>query len=114
MSRKQPEDEFAVGIFGDQVRCTWPDGSVQVVDLQRLRDVHVETNDSGPWGLDVWFVLRDDLDQQCAYPLGAAGERAVLDRLLQLPGFQLDGMNSTANARFLCWPREALKDQARD
>ena len=107
MRRMQPEQSYVVGIFADEVRCSWPDGSVQIVNLQRLRDVHVETNDSGPWGLDVWFVLRDELDQQCAYPLGATGEAAVLDRLLALPGFQLQGMNSTANARFLCWRRKA-------
>jgi hypothetical protein len=107
MSRKQPEESYVVSVAGDEVRCTRPNGSVQAVSLQRLRDVHVETNDSGPWGVDVWFVLRDDLDQQCAFPLGATGEGVVLDRLHQLPGFQLDGMNSTANARFLCWQREA-------
>ena len=107
MRRMQPEQNYVVWIFADEVRCSWPDGSVQVVNLRQLRDVHVETNDSGPWGPDVWFVLRDDLDQQCAYPLGATGEAAVLERLREFPGFKLDGMNSTTNARFLCWRREA-------
>jgi hypothetical protein len=106
MSRKQPEASYVVSTSGDEVRCVWPDGSVQAVSLMRLRDVYVETNDSGPVGSDVWFVLRDDLGQQCAYPLGATGEAAVLDRLCALPGFRLDGMNSTANARFLCWQRD--------
>ena len=103
MTGKQPEERYIVSVSGDEVRCVWPDGDSQAVNLKRLRDVYVETNDSGPWGLDVWFVLRDDLGQQCAYPLGAAGEAAVLDRLCALPGFRLDGMDSTANARFLCW-----------
>jgi hypothetical protein len=107
MPRKQPEEHYIVTVADDAVRCTLPNGKVEAVSLTRLRDVYVETNDSGPWGIDVWFVLRDDLDQQCAFPLGATGETAALDRLHQLPGFQLDGMNSTANARFLCWRREA-------
>lgn len=107
MHRKQPEESFVVSISGDLVSRNWPDGCVQTVNLTGLRDVHVETNDSGPWGIDVWFVLRDDLDQQCAFPLGATGEAAVLERLRQLPGFELSGMNSTANARFLCWSHDA-------
>lgn len=113
MRRKQPEESFFVSISGDLVSCSWPDGSVQAVNLQRLRDFHVETNDSGPWGIDVRIVLRDNADQQCSFPLGATGEEAVLDRLRQLPGFQLGGMNATANAHFLCWPRDA-EGQARD
>jgi hypothetical protein len=106
MSRKQPEASYVVSVSGDDVRCLGPDGGSQAVSLKRLRDVYVETNESGLWGVDVWFVLRDDLGQQCSYPLGATGEAAVLDRLRALPGFRLDGMNSTANARFLCWRRD--------
>ncbi len=105
MTGKQPEEHYIVSVSGDDVRCVAPDGVVQAVRLTRLLDVYVETNDSGPVGSDVWFVLRDDLGQQCAYPLGATGEAAALDRLCALPGFRLDGMNSTANARFLCWQR---------
>lgn len=105
MTGKQPEKHYIVSVAGDEVRCVGPDGGVQAVRLARLLDVYVETNDSGPGGFDVWFVLRDDLDQQCAFPLGAPGETDVLDRLRQLPGFELDGMNSTTNARFLCWRR---------
>ena len=107
MPRKQPEEHYIVTVDGDAVRCTLPNGKVETISLTRLSDVYVETNDSGPWGLDVWLVLRDDLDQQCAFPLGAVGYEAALDRLRQIPGFLLDGMNSTANARFLCWQREA-------
>lgn len=106
MSGKQPEESYVVSVFGDDLSCVWPDGASQTISLKQLRDVHVETNDSGPWGLDVWFVLRDDLGQQCAYPLGATGEAAALDRLCALPGFRLAGMDSTANARFLCWSRD--------
>ena len=115
MRRKQPEARFAVSVIGDDVCCRWPNGESQTVSLPQLLDVHVETNDSGPWGMDVWFVLREkESERECAFPLGATGEDVVIERLKQLPGFQIAGMNSTANARFLCWRRDAIEDQARD
>jgi hypothetical protein len=42
-------------------------------------------------------------------PQGATGERALLERLQELPGFDdravIDAMSATARQRFLCWER---------
>lgn len=107
MTRKRPEQHFNVTVEGDEIRCRWPSGETQSVALSRLRDVHIETNDSGPWGMDVWWILTEDSGRECAFPQMAPGEAVALDRLRELPGFQVNGMNSTANARFLCWKRDA-------
>jgi hypothetical protein len=70
--------------------------------------VYVETNDSGPWGADVWWLLNDDAGQtRVAFPQQATGEEAVLERLQQPPGFEVRGMNSGENARFMCRPTPA-------
>jgi hypothetical protein len=70
--------------------------------------VYVETNDTGPWGADVWWLLNDQTGEtKVAFPQGATGEQAALYRLRLLPGFEVRGMNLTENARFMCWPTPA-------
>lgn len=70
-----------------------------------LGAVHMETNDSGPWGADVWWLLEDKSGVvKVAFPQLATGENTVLERLQMLSGFQVNGMNSMENARFPCWP----------
>jgi hypothetical protein len=101
MSRS-PEADFSAWLDEHHIHCLSPAGEAQAVAVNRLRSVYLETNDTGPWGADVWFVL-DDGVAQCVFPLGATGEALVLDRLRQLPGFLMKGMGSTSTARFLCW-----------
>lgn len=88
--------------------CQAPDTGVSAIAFDKLAKIIVETNDTGPWGMDVWWHLLDD-DNVCwlSFPQGASGEAAVLDRFFELPGFKIDGMHSTSNASFLCWQRPA-------
>jgi hypothetical protein len=70
----------------------------------------IETNDSGPFGADIWWLLFGADDRlACAFPQGAAGEKAAVDRLLGLPGFDHEAMimamGSTGNAVFPVWRR---------
>jgi hypothetical protein len=66
--------------------------------------VYAETNGSGPWGADVWWLLEDKSGRtKVAFPQLATGENEALERLQLLPGFEVRGMNSGENARFLCW-----------
>jgi hypothetical protein len=99
------EAQFVVSVVGDDIVCRRPDGFVERAPLSELETVVVETNDAGPWGVDVWWILEGD-DSRCAFPLGATGENGVLARLKELDGFRVDGMNSTSNRRFLCWKRK--------
>ena len=78
--------------------------------LAELNGVMIETNDSGPFGADVWWLLFGADDRVAvAFPQGAAGEQAAIDWLAGLPGFDHDAMimamGSTANAVFPVWRR---------
>lgn len=103
MRRKWPEEKFNVFMNGDDVVCRWPNGEEQTISVPRLAYVYVETEKSGPEGAHVWFILRDVDGVELSFPLGASGERSAIDRLERLPGFKMDGMDSTERARFLCW-----------
>ena len=100
-----PENLFVVTIIDDEIRSRRPDGKIERIALTELSKVLVETNDIGPVGIDVWWILEGaSANQRLCFPLGATGESAVLDRLRQFPGFRICGMNSTKTAQFECWP----------
>ncbi len=100
-----PEHAFSVGVTAEGKIIGHRSGEpYQSICIADLTSVHVETADSGPWGMDVWWILRDATGGALAFPQGAIGEEAVLARLERLPGFQVRGMNSIGEARFLCWP----------
>jgi hypothetical protein len=90
----------------DEITCRPPRRPEQRIALEALGSVYVETNDSGPWGADVWWILNDrDGIIRVAYPQLATGEEAVLDRLQRFDDFRTDGMNSAENEHFHCWSR---------
>jgi hypothetical protein len=101
-----PESDYVVAISPDAIEVVAPDGHAERVLLADLREVVVETNDTGPWGADVWWHLIGSLSR-IAFPQGATGEPAVLDGLQKLPGFDnqelIRAMGSTSNASFVCW-----------
>lgn len=103
---KHPETRFVVEVTAvDEIVCRAPKQVVQRIRVADITAVYVETNDSGPWGADVWWLLNGGTGHtEVAFPQLALGEDAVLERLRQLPGFEVRGMNSDENARFLCWP----------
>ena len=101
-----PEAKIVVEVTAaDEIVCRAPRQAEQRISLADLGAVYVETNDSGPWGADVWWLLDDKRGEtKVALPQMATGEAAALARLRSLPGFAIGGMNSTQNARFKCWP----------
>ncbi|TAK99142.1 MAG: hypothetical protein EPO08_17320 [Rhodospirillaceae bacterium] len=103
-ARQNLPPEFSVWVANEAIHCQCRDGAVERLPINELVKVLVETNDSGPWGYDVWFVLEGKQDQRIAFPLEAGGKDGILTVLKQLPGFQMRGMNSTENATFECWP----------
>src|SRR5688572_5617872 len=90
------------------IAATYPDGRVEAIAWDDVDIVAVETNDSGPWGADVWWLL-EGADQRCAYPQGATGDdEALAEFSRRLPGWSdtmIRGMSCTSNARFVCWER---------
>jgi hypothetical protein len=106
---KHPEARFVVEVTAtDEIVCRAPMQAEQRIRMADLGAVYVETNDSGPLGGDVWWLLNDKTGQtQVAFPQLATGEDVALARLRLLPGFEVRGMNSSENAQFMCWPTPA-------
>lgn len=110
-SRAQPEARWTVTLDDGHVQVTDDRGAVKRLATAELRGVAIETNDSGPWGTDVWWLLFGADDRvACLYPQGATGESAMLDYLCALPEFDFTemakAMGSTDNALFPVWRRE--------
>lgn len=103
-----PECMFRIERVGDVLRVTEPDGSSMSVGLDKLMRVVIATNDSGPWGADVWWQITYGPDNEvCQYPQGATGEKVAFSAFQALPGFDdskvIEAMGSTSNRTFVCW-----------
>jgi hypothetical protein len=108
--RLMPEGKWLVGCEGDVLRVIDDRQEVKQLAKSDLTGVIIETNDSGPWGADVWWLLFGPNDRVAvAYPQGATGEDAMLTYLMSLPGFDnekmTEAMRSTGNAVFAVWRR---------
>jgi len=106
-----PESNWIVAVEGDLLRVTDDTGEVTQLAKHELAGVIIETNDSGPWGADVWWRLFGADDRVAfAVPQGATGEDAMIDYLFSLPGFNhsemAKAMGCTDNAVFPVWRRE--------
>ena len=104
------EAAYVVSVEGDSISVADPKGGEAALALKDLSGVMIETNDSGPFGADVWWLLFGADDRiGVAFPQGATGEQAAIDWLTVLPGFDHDAMimamGSTANAVFPLWRR---------
>lgn len=104
------EDRWSVMREGKLVIVVEPDGTRVEADTDELALAHITTNDSGPIGADVWWVLEDAGEIiLCGWPQGASGESDVIDWLVKLPGFDheamIRAMSSTDNADFVVWRR---------
>jgi hypothetical protein len=106
--RLMPEALSRVACDEAGVSLTTPQGRVEHLPWSRLAAVEVHTNDSGPWGTDVWFVLHGD-GAGLAIPHGATGDSELVEHLQRLPDFDhtalLEAMVSTENRVFRCWTR---------
>ena len=103
------ERQVVVAIDEVGISATYPGGEIQKVQWSEVDCVAIETNDTGPWGADFWWLL-EGKNGRCTYPQGATGE---MEALRILPG-KFQGFNDeqvirangcTSNARFVCWER---------
>ncbi len=107
----QPEGKWIVVLDDHRISVSDDSGRIKSVGKSDLSGVAIETNDIGPWGADVWWILFDGNDQlACAFPQGATGESAAIDWLSALPSFNhgemIKAMGSTDNAVFAVWRKE--------
>ena len=91
------------------ISVTYPDGRVEAISWAEVDRVVIETNDSGPWGADVWWLFEGPT-HRCTYPQGASGDPETLKMLpAKFPGFKdavvISAMGCTSNKRFVCWER---------
>ena len=105
-----PEASWTIASDAEGIRATDQTGASMFVSHADLSSVAIETNDSGPWGADVWWLLFGlDGALACAFPQGATGEKEVINMLMALPGFSNEelvrAMGSTDNAVFQIWRR---------
>ncbi len=105
----QPEAGFVVTLSDEGVTCRRPNGVVEAVSWSDLQAVILETNDQGPFAMDVYWLLVGKRGG-CVIPQGATGEDQLLSRLQALEGFDntalIEAMSSTENRRFVCWKRK--------
>jgi hypothetical protein len=106
-----PECLYQVSVNEHEVQVVDPDGNTDKMLLSDLTKVVVETNDSGPWGADVWWQWYGDSQAVCSYPQGATGEDQALAFVQTLNGFNDDQLRSamgcTSNRRFVVYERSA-------
>ena len=96
--------------FNDEgISATYPDGRIETIAWPAVERIAIETNDSGPWGADVWWLVEGE-SARCAYPQGATGDpEALAEFPRRFLGFDdakvIAAMGCTSNARFVCWER---------
>ena len=103
-----PEARWTVCVDENGLRSADHKGDARAVAFADLSGIVIETNDSGPWGADIWWLLFGaDGELVCGFPQGATGDKPVIDRLMKLPGFDFEqltnAMCSTDNAVFPVW-----------
>ncbi|MDB5675621.1 MAG: hypothetical protein JWM65_2603 [Sphingomonas bacterium] len=105
-----PESCWSVAAADDVLTVTDAGGQERRLAFADLIGVAIETNDSGPWGADLWWLLfGQDGKLAVTWPQGATGGTSVIDRLTAIPGFDhqqmIAAMASTKNATFILWSR---------
>lgn len=101
------EREVIVRFDEHSVSASYPNGETQRIRWEEVGRVAIETNDSGPWGADVWWILEGE-NHRVVYPQGATGDLEMLaeyeKRLLRFDDEAvIKAMGCTSNARFVCW-----------
>ena len=101
--RLWPERAVHVRLTDAGLEVLCPGEAAQYMAWSDVSRIVVRTNNSGPWGSDVWWVL-EGAGVTCSFPQGATGESAALDEIRRrFAGFEPSGMNSIENATFICW-----------
>ena len=106
-ARLVPESNFVIHMSNDCVSCHRLDGIIETVRWDDLERVLVHTTSDGPLLPDRFWLLIGPGTTGCCIPWGATGERELLARLQQLPGFDNQAVigAGTQEAVLTCWQR---------
>ena len=111
LRRAVSEADYIVSLDGERIGVRDAEWFEETsVALAELNGVMIETNDSGPFGADVWWLLFGADDRiVVAFPQGASGVKVAIDWLIGLPGFDHEAMimamGSTGQVVFPVWRR---------
>jgi hypothetical protein len=101
-----PESKWVVGFVDGKIRTLDYEGVEKMLDINEIEQIIIETNDSGPWGTDIWWKIIGNKDL-ILVPGGATGESEMLDAFQKFSNFNnkefIKAMSSVENAQFLCW-----------
>jgi hypothetical protein len=64
------ERHVVVRTDAEGISATFPDGTRQTVRWDEVESIVIRTNDAGPWGTDVWWMI-EGATARCVYPGGA-------------------------------------------
>ena len=107
----EPQSPWTVAIDDGLIRTSDGQGTSRELPVAQLSSVVVATDDSGPWGDDVVFLLYADVpDPVGLFPLEAKGCQDFIGWMSGRPGYRdrelAKAMGSTSAARFLVYERE--------
>lgn len=105
LTNTSPLTLWSVSFLDGEIVTSDGQGAERTLPLCDLRRVVVATDDSGPWGADVVFLLySNDPDPAAIFPIEAAGLDGFVKWLSAQPGYQdrelAKAMASTRIARF--------------
>jgi len=98
------EEQWHVKISNHGLEVINPSHDVQRIRLEAIQRIAVQTNDSGPFGSDVIWLVSDG-DSTISFPMGAKGESDVLGAFQKIDGFDnlefINSMSSVENNVFI-------------
>ena len=103
-----PVKQWAVAISDGCIVTKDGTGAERSLPVAELKTIVVATDDSGPWGDDVVFLIYGDRPEPMTiFPLEADGCQEFVAWLSARPGFRdremARAMASTSVARFVVW-----------
>lgn len=80
------------------------------VSLEALARITIRTNDTGPWGEDMFWVFEEDGGNSLLIPASATGVDLLFDAFAPLDGVDYDAItkatNTTENGEFAVWSKQ--------
>lgn len=101
------EKGFVVDL-GDGEITLQREGERISLKISEIDSITIATTSDGPFICDVWYVIHAG-ENSMTVPMGATGEKALLDYLLALPGYDsklfIEAMSCTEDRIFPVWKR---------
>ena len=110
LEQLHPERHVHVSTNEHGIGVDHPNGQHQAVSWSEATRVFIETNDSGPLGMDWWWIVESP-ETLCEFPDGSRGEKEARAAFTaHLKGLDwdavIDAVGCTENARFVCWEKQ--------